>query len=71
MHEDVQTLNLTSSVMPALFIHSLADDRGEVSDRHYGGLQNMVVTELCEGGSLLNALQYDDERPRSFGWCAA
>ena len=36
-------------------------------------LQNMVVMELCEGGSLLKVLQNDDGRrkPREFGWCAA
>ena len=36
-------------------------------------LQNMVVMELCEGGSLLKVLQKDDgrRRLREFGWCAA
>ena len=36
-------------------------------------LQNMVVMELCEGGSLLKVLQNDDGRRKSreFGWCAA
>ena len=36
-------------------------------------LQNMVVMELCEGGSLLKVLEKDDgrRRPREFGWCAA
>ena len=38
-----------------------------------GGLQNMVVMKLCQGGSLLQVLQNDDGRrkPREFGWCAA
>ena len=43
-----------------------------MAERVGGGLQNMVVMELCEGGSLLKVLQSDDgrRRPREFGWCA-
>ena len=44
-----------------------------MAERADGRLQNMVVMELCEGGSLLKVLQKDDgrRRPREFGWCAA
>ena len=44
-----------------------------MAERADGRLQNMVVMELCEGGSLLKVLEKDDERrrPRDFGWCVA
>ena len=44
-----------------------------MADKAGVGLQNMVVMELCEGGSLLKVLEEDDGRmrPREFGWCAA
>lgn len=33
--------------------------------------QNLVVMELCEGGSLLQVLQADNERRREYGWRAS
>ena len=33
--------------------------------------QNLVVMELCEGGSLLQVLQADNERRRDYSWRAS
>ena len=42
-----------------------------MAERVGGGLQNILVMEFCEGGSLLKALQNDTRTPREFGWCAS
>ena len=74
VHEGVQTTNVAMSVLPAhiAFLCRLVIE-DEVAESVGGCLQNMVVMELCQGGSLLKVLQDDDGRrkPREFGWCAA
>ena len=74
MHGGVHTIILLKfSHASASFLFCRQTSGDKVAERADGMVQNMVVMELCEGGSLLKVLQKDDgrRRPREFGWCAA
>ena len=70
-HKLISTFYASTSI--SLLVEEWWRNGDNKAERVGGGLQNMVVMELCEGGSLLKVLQNDDgrRRPRHFGWYAA